>query len=170
MLYAAQQFLNGFHSAALYALLAFGYALMFGLHRRVDFAYGGLYALCGQLTVLGAVFGYRALWMTLPAALAFGAGVAVLFALILQDLLARRVLVPLFDTTPNAIAAASLGWLIVLTELGRIASDSRDWWLPPLGAPLAIPLSEGRLFITPVQVAGIVVAIALIAAGHALLR
>lgn len=170
MLYAAQQFLNGFHSAALYALLAFGYALMFGLHRRVDFAYGGLYALCGQLTVLGAVFGYRALWMTLPAALAFGIAIAFLVALILQDLLARQVLVPLFHTAPNAIAVASLGALIMLTELGRIAADSRDWWLPPLGAPLAVPLPGGRIYITPAQVAGIGVATALIAAAHGLLR
>jgi len=40
MLYFFQQVLNGFHSAALYALLAFGYSLTNGVLHRTNIAYG----------------------------------------------------------------------------------------------------------------------------------
>ena len=72
MLYFLQQVLNGFHSSALYALLAFGYALTHGVLHRTNIAYGSLFAFAGQTMILCAVFGYQVLWLTLPATVAFG--------------------------------------------------------------------------------------------------
>ena len=72
MLYFFQQVLNGFHSSALYALLAFGYALTHGVLHRTNIAYGSLFAFAGQTMILAAVFGYQVLWLTLPASVAFG--------------------------------------------------------------------------------------------------
>ena len=40
MHYFLQQFLNGLHSGALYALLAFGYVLTNGMLKRTDLAHG----------------------------------------------------------------------------------------------------------------------------------
>ena len=48
MLYFVQQFLNGVHSGALYALLAFGYALTNGVVRRTNLAYGAFSPLLGR--------------------------------------------------------------------------------------------------------------------------
>ncbi len=79
MLYFFQQVLNGLHSGALYALLAFGYALTNGVLHRTNLAYGALFAFSGQTMILAAVFGCQVLWLTLPATVALG--VATAFAL-----------------------------------------------------------------------------------------
>ena len=92
MLYFLQQVLNGFHSSALYALLAFGYALTHGVLHRTNIAYGSLFAFAGQTMILTAVFGYQVLWLTLPATVAFGIAVAFLYALLIGHMLARHVL------------------------------------------------------------------------------
>ena len=65
MLYFLQQLLNGFHSGALYALLAFGYALTNGVLQRTNLAHGALFAFAGQMMILVAVFGWQVLWLTL---------------------------------------------------------------------------------------------------------
>ncbi|RVC18381.1 branched-chain amino acid ABC transporter permease [Mesorhizobium sp. M7A.F.Ca.AU.002.02.1.1] len=72
MLYFFQQVLNGLHSGALYALLAFGYVLTNGILHRTNLAYGALFAFCGQTMILTAAFGYQVLWLTLLAAVALG--------------------------------------------------------------------------------------------------
>ncbi|TIW06051.1 MAG: branched-chain amino acid ABC transporter permease, partial [Mesorhizobium sp.] len=52
MLYLFQQVLNGLHSGALYALLAFGYVLTNGILHRTNLAYGALFAFCGHTMIL----------------------------------------------------------------------------------------------------------------------
>ena len=88
MLYFLQQLLNGFHSAALYALLAFGYALTHGVLHRTNIAYGSLFAFAGQTMILTAVFGYQVLWLTLPATVAFGIAVAFLYSMLIGNMMA----------------------------------------------------------------------------------
>ncbi|MBK8457501.1 MAG: branched-chain amino acid ABC transporter permease [Phyllobacteriaceae bacterium] len=168
MAYFAQQVANGLHSAALYALLAYGYALVYGLTRRANFAHGALFAFAGQMLVLGAVFGYRELWLTLPAALAFGATSAFVFSGLAGHLLGRRVFAPLATASPNAFLVATLAAMIVLIELGRIAADTRDWWLPPLlPGQIAFFASDGFVVsLTRIQIAGIAGALMALAAAE----
>lgn len=171
MAYLAQQLANGLHSGALYAVLAYGYALVFGLTRRANFAHGALFAFAGQLLVLGAVFGYRHLWMTLPAALLFGSAIALLVSAFAGDALARTVFVPLSRAAPNAFLVATLAAMIALGELARIAADTRDWWLPPiLATPVLLAPSSGLdVTLTVMQIVGAAAAlIALLAAESVL--
>ena len=49
MLYFLQQVLNGVHAGALYALLAFGYALTNGVVHRTNLAYGAIFAFATSL-------------------------------------------------------------------------------------------------------------------------
>jgi branched-chain amino acid transport system permease protein len=132
MLYFLQQLLNGLHSGALYALLAFGYAVTNGVLHRTNLAYGAIFAFCGHSLILAAVFGWNILWLTLPAAIAFGTLLAFAYAGLSASVLSRLVLQPLADRSPNTIVAATLGVAIVLMELSRIAADTRDLWLPPI--------------------------------------
>lgn len=162
MLYFLQQVLNGFHSGALYALLAFGYVLANGVLDRTNLAHGPVFAFAGQTMILFAVFGWQVLWMTLPATIAFGIAAAFAFAALAGFVQARSVLGPLAARSPNAIVVATLGVALVLTELGRIAADTRDFWLPPL---LAVPviLVDGNGFdvtLTVIQIADCAVAAA----------
>src|SRR5690606_16865922 len=120
MLYFFQQVLNGLHSGALYALLAFGYALTNGVLHRTNLAYGGVFAFSGQTMILAAVYGWQVLWLTLPATVAFGILLAFAYALLVSHLLSRGLFEPLAGRSPNTIAAATLGVLLVLSELARI--------------------------------------------------
>ncbi len=73
MAYLLQQPANAIPLAALYAALAFGYSLAFGVTKRADITYGAIFAFAGQILLLFTDFGYNRLWLILPAALAFGA-------------------------------------------------------------------------------------------------
>ncbi|PDQ20375.1 branched-chain amino acid ABC transporter permease [Mesorhizobium sanjuanii] len=132
MLYFFQQVLNGLHSGALYALLAFGYVLTNGILHRTNLAYGALFAFCGQTMILTAAFGYQVLWLTLFAAVALGIVAAFLYAALISHILSRSVFEPLADRTPNAIVVTTLGILLLLSEASRIAADTHDLWLPPM--------------------------------------
>lgn len=141
MLYFFQQVLNGLHSGALYALLAFGYVLTNGILHRTNLAYGALFAFCGQTMILTVAFGYQVLWLTLLAAVVLGVVTAFLYAGLISHVLSRSVFEPLADRTPNAIVVTTLGILLVLSEASRIAADTHDWWLPPM---LAQPVVFAR--------------------------
>lgn len=167
MLYFLQQALNGLHSGALYALLAFGYALTNGALHRTNLAHGAIFAFSGQTLILAAVFGYQALWLTLPAAVALGTCAAFAYAALAGRVLSRFVFAPLAARSPNAIAVATLGVLIVLTEAGRIAADTHDLWLPPmLARPIAVAQGGGfRATLTLIQILDCAVVLAAIALG-----
>ncbi|MGX8010619.1 branched-chain amino acid ABC transporter permease [Mesorhizobium sp. ORM8.1] len=132
MLYFFQQVLNGLHSGALYALLAFGYVLTNGILHRTNLAYGALFAFCGQTMILTAAFGYQALWLTLSASVALGVAAALLYAALISHVLSRSVFERLADRSPNAIVVTTLGILLFLSEASRIAADTHDLWLPPM--------------------------------------
>ncbi len=66
------------------------------------------------------------------SAIALGLAVSFAYALLVSRILSRAVLGPLASYSPNAIVVATLGVSLVLMELGRIAADTRDLWLPPL--------------------------------------
>lgn len=167
MLYFLQQLLNGFHSAALYALLAFGYALVNGLVRRTNLAHGALFAFCGQVMILGAVFGYDALWLTLGASILFGTALAFLFGALTSGVLSRSVFEPLATRSSNSIVVATLGVSLVLLELARLAADTRDLWLPPLLAEPVVFASDAafRVTLTWLQVANCALALLVVAAS-----
>lgn len=167
MLYFLQQLLNGLHSAAIYALLAFGYALANGLLKRTNLAHGAIFAFCGQTMILAAVYGYQVLWLTLPATVAFGIAVAFAYAGLISRLLSRLVFAPLAGHSPNTIVAATLGVLIVLMELTRISADTHDFWLPPmLATPVAFASGGGfAATLTVIQLVNVALASAVVAGG-----
>lgn len=148
MLYFFQQALNGLHSSALYALLAFGYALTHGVLHRTNIAYGGVFAFTGQTMILLAVFGYQVLWLTLPATVAFAIIVAFFYAWLTSSILSRNVLGPLAHSSPNAVVVATLGVAIVLMEVTRISADTKDFWLPPMLSTPIVFASDGTFHAT----------------------
>jgi branched-chain amino acid transport system permease protein len=171
MPYFLQQVLNGFHSGAIYALLAFGYVLANGVLKRTNLAHGPLFAFAGQMLILFAVFGWHVLWLTLPATIALGIVGALGYSVFAGMLLSRGVFLPLSRAAPNAIVVATLGAGIVLSELARVAADTRDFWLPPmLAAPLTFHSSgEFLVTLTVIQVANCMAAALAVSIGALLL-
>lgn len=161
MLYFFQQVLNGVHSSAIYALLAFGYALSNSVIRRTNLAYGAVFAFSGQVMILVAVFGWYVLWLTLPATVALGIAAGFAYAALVSNILSRSVFAPLAESSPNTIVAATLGVSLVLMELARIAAETRDFWLPPmLATPVVFASADGfRVTLTVIQLLNCLVAV-----------
>jgi branched-chain amino acid transport system permease protein len=165
MLYFLQQFLNGLHIGAIYALLAFGYALINAVLHRTNLAHGAIFGFSGQIMILAAVFGWQALWLTLPATLALGVAMAMFYGGLVSAILARHVFLPLAPRSADAIVAATLAVSLVLMEAARIAADTRDFWLPPLlPQPLAFASGGGfQATLTVMQAVNCLVAVIVIA-------
>jgi len=139
MAYLLQQVLNALPLAALYGLLSFGYALSFGMTRRVDITFGALFAFAGQIFVLFTDIGWNRYYLILPASLGLGAVAALAYALGASAFIGRHVMRPLFRQSSNALLVASLAVLILLSETARLASGSRDIWLSPfLNQPVVL--------------------------------
>ncbi|MGE0500480.1 MAG: branched-chain amino acid ABC transporter permease [Rhizobiaceae bacterium] len=170
-LYLLQQVLNGAHAGALYAALAFGYALTNGVLKRTNLAYGAVFAFAGQVLILAAVFGWRVLWLDLPATILLGLIVSSAYAALVSAVISRQVFAPLARSSPNAIVTATLGISLVLMELGRIAAETRDYWLPPLlSKPVVFADGEGfAVTLTVLQVTNCAIVLGALLAGAAIL-
>ncbi|WP_411035226.1 branched-chain amino acid ABC transporter permease [Shinella sp. BYT-45] len=171
MAYFLQQIANAVPVAALYAALAFGYSIAFSVTRRADVGYGALFAFSAQMFVLFSGYGWNGLWLVLPAALAFGAAMALLYGVGAGLLVGRHVMRPLAFSSDNTVVVAALGVVLVLMETARLASDTRSLWLPPLlAAPVvfwddpAFPVT-----LTVLQLANTLAMLLIVALGHAFL-
>jgi len=167
MAYFLQQLANALPVAALYALLAFGYAIAFAVTRRADLTYGALFGFAGQVFLLFADFGWNRLWLVLPAALAFAGVSALIYTAGAGLLIGRSVMRKLADTSANTVVVASLGVALVLMELSRIAANTRSLWLPPfLNTPLILWGGAGfPVTLTVIQVANTLVMLGLVGLG-----
>ena len=134
---------------ALYALLAFGYVLTNGVLHRTNLAHGAVFAFGGQTMILAAVFGWQ-------GAVADPAGIVWHSALPSRWATARSLASCCpgacssrwSNAVPNTIVAATLGVAIVLMEGGRIAAETRDFWLPPLLATPVVFAADGPFRVT----------------------
>lgn len=171
MAYLLQQVANALPVSALYAVLAFGYAISLAVTRRADIAYGAIFAFSGHLYLLAVHWGWNQLWLVLPAALALGALMALAGGLATAVLIARHVLQPLVRVAPNALLVCSVGIVLVLMEGARLASGSRELWLSPfLNQPLSLPVGQGAVVtLTAIQIINVVIIAALILIGHRVL-
>ncbi|KQV11263.1 branched-chain amino acid ABC transporter permease [Rhizobium sp. Root1203] len=131
MAYLLQQLANAIPLAALYAALAFGYALAFGVTKRADITYGAIFAFAGQILLLFTDFGYNRLWLILPAALAFGVILSLVYSMGAGIWIGRSIMLPLVRQSSNTVIVAALGITIVLMETARLASNTRSLWLSP---------------------------------------
>ncbi|MCM2292074.1 branched-chain amino acid ABC transporter permease [Allorhizobium sp. BGMRC 0089] len=168
MAYLLQQILNAVPQAMLYATLAFGYALIFGMTRRVDITYGALFAFAGQIFVLFTDRGWSTYYWVLPAALGLGAAASLAYTLGSSALIARHVMRPLSNASLNAVLVASVGVLLLLTETARLASDAREIWLSPFLNRRLIVMRDGDGFaasLTLIQLLNSVLMLALLLAG-----
>lgn len=171
MAYFLQQLASALPIAALYALLAFGYSISFSVTRRADLTYGALFAFAGQIFLLFSYFAWNRLWLVLPAALALGAVLALVYALGAGLLIGRSIMRRISANSANTVVVASLGVALVLMELSRIAAETRSLWLPPfLNTPLVL-WSDPRfpVTLTVIQLVNTVLMLALVGAGHVFL-
>lgn len=171
MAYFLQQIANAVPVAALYAALAFGYAIAFAVTRRADLTFGAIFAFAGQIFVLFADFGWNRLWLVLPAALGVGALAALTFGLGAGLVAGRYVMRPLAFSSANAVVVVSLGSLLVLMETARLASEARSLWLAPFLNDVIMlwPDPTFPVALTVIQLVNTGLMVGLVAGGHWLL-
>ncbi len=172
MAYFLQQLLNAVPVAALYAALAFGYAIAFSITKRADVTYGAIFAFAGLTCLLFADFGWNQLWLILPATLALGAAAGVFGGLWAGVFIGRGVMRPLASASPNAVTVASIGALIALMESARLAAGTRSLWLPPiLNDPIYVWRSaDFAVTTTPMQFINSVAFLTVVAVGYIVLQ
>lgn len=171
MAYFLQQIANAVPVAALYAVLAFGYSIAFAVTHRADIAYGALFAFAAQMFVLFAGYGWNQLWLVLPAALAFGAAIALLYGVGAGLVIGRHVMRPLAFSSDNTVVVAALGVVLVLMETARLASETRSLWLPPLLSTPVVFWNDPAfpVALTVLQLANTLAMAVIVAIGHVFL-
>ena len=164
--YALQQAVNAAPLAAIYALLAAAYSLVYGLVGRINLAFGELAAAGGYAAGFGVLFAAGQAPLTMLAlALVLAAATASAFGLAS----ARLVFAPLHRASGQQALVATVGLALFLQEFLRLTQGSRLEWVGPiLNEPFALARSEG-FFVTATPIALLVAAFAIGAAGALLL-
>jgi branched-chain amino acid transport system permease protein len=134
--YLAQQLLNATAPAAIYALLALGYSLLYGLIGRINLAFGEFCAFGTLAALAGAhLLGEPSTWLAAGGAVL----AAVPVGLALGAATHRLVLRPLLRRTSLAFLIATLGLSLALSEGLRLSQSGRTQWFPTgLSRPLTL--------------------------------
>ena len=158
----AQEIVNGLILGAIYALMALGYTMVYGILRLINFAQGSLYTVGAYLAFL-LVPATTGLGRTSPVLqLVVLLGVAMLGTGVLAvvvDLVAYRPLrrAPLF-----ASLVSSLAMMVLLENLVQVVVGAQPETFPTLIS--TTPWLIGPVAITPAQVVLVAVAVVLMAA------
>ncbi len=130
VLYVLQQALNGTVLGCIYALLAVGFSLVYGIIGRINFAFGELLMLGAYQTVIAAiplvVMSGAGAW-ALPVVLLIAAGMTAGQGWAVERLVFR----PLRGTPTHVPLIAAIGASVFLQELVRLLQGARDRWLAP---------------------------------------
>ena len=150
MLYV-ELFLQGILQGSIYALIAVGLTLVYGLLRILHVAHAGLYTLGGYFSILV---------INNTGSLALGALVAMLGVGLLGVVLYRFCYEPILDQPPFVPLIASIGLFIAMEELYRILFGS--YGVTYTDPPLQQMLPLGGLYLRQAEWVTMLVSVALI--------
>ncbi len=106
MYFLIEQILNGISTGAVYAIVAVGMTMIFGVLRAINFAHGEYY----MLGTFGGWFAVSALGLPYPAAILIGVAVTVMIAWAIGKLVMERMI----GQPVEASVVATLGVSLVL--------------------------------------------------------
>ena len=150
MLYV-ELFLQGILQGSIYALIAVGLTLVYGLLRILHVAHAGLYTLGGYFSILV---------INNTGSLALGALVAMLGVGLLGVVLYRFCYEPILDQPPFVPLIASIGLFIAMEELYRILFG--PYGVTYTNPPLQQMLPLGGLYLRQAEWVTMLVSVALI--------
>ena len=146
-----QQLLNGLTLGSIYALIALGYTMVYGIIQLINFAHGeifmvGAYAGMTVLLLAGqAASGpHGAVWLL--AALAASAVVCCLIGLSVERLAYR----PLRAAPKLSVLITAIGISFFLQNVVMLGFGAEDRYVPPVLS--AGPWGRGAVTVTPLQV------------------
>jgi branched-chain amino acid transport system permease protein len=153
-LYALQQVINALVPGCLYALIAIGFSLVYGIIGRINLAFGDMATLAAAISFTGIVLlGNLGLGLA-PLAIAVIVWSALGFAAAWGLLSERLIFRPLQGLSTQAPLIATIGLAIALREVLRLAQGSKEAWLHPIDLKamtiVATPLYA--ISISPMQI------------------
>jgi len=153
--YGLQQGLSALPSAAIYALLACAYALIYGLTGRIILTFGEFAALGALAAVVGAALLVSFSAATPATGLLCAFAVAILVCALHGFAMGRFVLRPLARAPGQQVLIATIGLAIALSEYLRLAQGPDLRWLPPvLNEPWAVARAGSFIVaVTPLSLA-----------------
>ena len=150
--YGLQTVLSGLPSAAIYALLASAYALIFGLTGRIVLSFGEFAALGASAAMVGVALVLPLTTTTPLGGLFIGIAFAVVATALHGFAMSRAVLRPLARASGQQVLIATIGLAIAMSESLRLLQGAQLRWLPPVAnepRPLARS-GEFILTVTPI--------------------
>ena len=162
-----QQILNGLVVGSIYALIALGYTMVYGILNLINFAHGDV-LMVGALTAYAVVTGLHAVAPGIPGPLLLVAGLiaAIPVCVIVNVTIERVAYRPLRNAPRLAPLITAIGVSIILQTLAMIIFGRNYKVFPPLLPNTAIDV--GGALITPTQIMILIVA-ALMMTGLVLL-
>jgi branched-chain amino acid transport system permease protein len=153
--YGLQQALAALPSAAIYALLASAYALIYGLSGRIILAFGEFAALGALASVVGVALVMSLAVSTPASGLVVAFAVAIAVSAFHGFAMGRFVLRQLDRASGQQVLIATIGLAIAISEYLRLAQGAELRWLPPVfNEPLSLARAEGFIVtVTPVSLA-----------------
>lgn len=160
-----QQFVNAAPPAALYALLAVAYSLVYGLTNRINLAFGDFAMLGAYGSLIGVAiaitFGFPGAGVALPAAVLVAAAITAAWS----RMAGRFVFQPLLGRSSQPLLVATIGLSIALQEFVGRVQGVRERFLPPILAETHVIAHGGfEVVITSMQILLIAVSAALVGA------
>lgn len=154
----AQQVVNGLVVGGMYALIALGFTLVFGLLDKLNFAHGEVVTLAGFIAIFSLKMGLS-IWLAIPVVIVVTGAVGIVI-----ELLSFRRFTSKEGHSVSALSSFALG--IVFLELVRL-----QWGATPLqlDIPKSIYISGTVLFGAPIpwiKFAVFAISIALMVALH----
>ncbi len=162
-----QQILNGLVVGSIYALIALGYTMVYGILNLINFAHGDV-LMVGALTAYAVVTGLHAVAPGIPGPVLLAAGLlaAIPVCIVVNVTIERVAYRPLRNAPRLAPLITAIGVSIILQTLAMIIFGRNYKVFPPLLPNAGI--NVGGAFITPTQIMILIVA-ALMMGGLVLL-
>jgi len=147
-----QQLINGLALGAVYALIALGYTMVYGILQLINFAHGEVYMLGAYLAiiVLGALTALGLTAYSLPLSLLLTILVSMTFCSAYGALIERTAYRPLRNATKLAPLISAVGMSIILQNFVMLAQGKEYKNLPPVLPPTGFTLFGAN--VSPVQI------------------
>ena len=117
-----QQFVNALSLGSLYALIAIGYTMVYGILRLINFAHGDVFMIGGYLAFYGVSTFFMPWWLAVAVAIAL----TTLFGVGLE----RAAYRPLRDSPRISIMISAIGASFLIENLAIVLFDARPKAFP----------------------------------------
>jgi branched-chain amino acid transport system permease protein len=147
----AQQLINGLALGAVYALIALGYTMVYGILQLINFAHGEVYMLGAYLgiIVLGLLTSAGMTAWSLPLSLLITVLVSMAFCAAYGAVIERIAYRPLRNATKLAPLISAVGMSIILQNVVMLAQGKEYKNLPPMLPSAGVDVFGAN--ISPVQ-------------------